>query len=76
MIATQQVKTLETRPVEDNESFIRFCGNKISIRALITLILVITLCVMTYKDPLNYVEIFKFTFASISSFYFGQQTKR
>ena len=58
------------------ESSITAFEQNISLRGLLAFILVVSLCVVTIKDPQGYADTFKITVTTISAFYFGQQSKR
>jgi len=73
MISTQ---TTVQQTAQGEESYFKFFGSKISIRAFLTIQLVTTLCYVVCSDPANYSDTFKLTVTAIISFYFGQQTKR
>ncbi len=57
------------------ESKFKAFGLEISLRGILALVLVLTLCVVTFKDPEGYADTFKITVTSIVAFYFGQSKK-
>jgi hypothetical protein len=48
-------------------------GTVISVRGWMALVLTLTLCVGTIKDPEQFAEAFKITVTAVVSFYFGQK---
>lgn len=59
----------------DHESRIKLFGVDISLRGGIAVLLVITLCGVTFVSPEAYADTFKLTVTAVVAFYFGQAKK-
>lgn len=57
-----------------NESKVKAFGAEISIRAAITILVVVTLCIVTLRCGGAYEETFKTIASMVVSFYMGQKT--
>jgi len=58
------------------ESHLRAFGSTMSVRAIITVLIVITLCAVTFKCGATYEETFKTIASMVVSFYMGQKTSK